>query len=114
MWLGSQYPDGHVSEDIPQTLREKSVELKKVLRSFATVVRAKFNGPLTYSAGTWELVDWGIFDMSASTTTAAERARRNMLQALSATGPISLSSLWKLVAAPTKEQLTAATAASCF
>ncbi|KAF3025300.1 hypothetical protein E8E15_007718 [Penicillium rubens] len=63
MWLGSQYPDGRMSEDIPQTLREKSVELNKVLRSFATVVRAKFNGPLTYSAGTWELVDWDIFDI---------------------------------------------------
>ncbi|KAJ6188327.1 hypothetical protein N7519_003235 [Penicillium mononematosum] len=63
MWLGSQYPDGRMSEDIPQTLREKSVELNKVLRSFATVVRAKFNGPLTYSAGTWELADWDIFDI---------------------------------------------------
>ena len=36
------------------------------------------------------------------------------LQALSATGPISLSSLWSLVAAPTRERLTAATASSYF
>jgi hypothetical protein len=63
MWFASQYPGGHMSDEIPLVLREKSVELNKVLRSFAEVVRAKFSGPLTYSAGTWEVVDWDIFDI---------------------------------------------------
>lgn len=63
MWLGTQFPGGHMTRDVPQVLRDKSVELNKVLRSFVKVIRAKFGGLLTYSAGTWELVDWDIFDI---------------------------------------------------
>lgn len=63
MWLGAQFPGGHMTRDVPQALRDKSVELNKALRSFANAIRAKFGGLLTYSAGTWELVDWDIFDI---------------------------------------------------
>ncbi|PLB51396.1 hypothetical protein P170DRAFT_453152 [Aspergillus steynii IBT 23096] len=63
MWLGSHLSGGHASDDVPRALREKSVELNEVLRSFAGVVRKEFSGLLTYSAGTWELVDWDIFDI---------------------------------------------------
>lgn len=62
-WFGTQLSGGHGLVDVPQAVREKSVELNKALRSFAAVVRAEFSGPLTYSAGTWELVDWDIFDI---------------------------------------------------
>lgn len=64
MWLATHLSGGgHVSDDIPVPLREKSIRLNEVLRSFAEVVRAKFSGPLTYSSGTWEAVDWDIFDI---------------------------------------------------
>ncbi|KAL4769843.1 hypothetical protein BDW60DRAFT_218617 [Aspergillus nidulans var. acristatus] len=63
MFLGRQFPSGHMIEDIPQALRDKSVKLNHVLRSFAEVVRSQFGGPITYSAGSWEIVDWDIFDL---------------------------------------------------
>lgn len=67
MWLGSQIQSmgGHMSADMPlsQALRDKSVVLDKFLRSFAEAIRTHFSGPLTYSAGTWEVVDWDIFDI---------------------------------------------------
>ena len=63
MFLGPQFPSGHMIEDIPQTLRDKSVELNKVLRTFVEVIRSHFGGKITYSAGSWEVVDWDIFDV---------------------------------------------------
>lgn len=44
-------------------MQEKSEELNVALRGFAEAVRATFSGPLTYSAGTWEAVDWSLFDI---------------------------------------------------
>jgi hypothetical protein len=63
MWLGTQLSSGRPSGCIPDTLREKSIELNEALLSFAEAIRARFGGPLTYSAGTWEIVDWTIFDI---------------------------------------------------
>ncbi|GAQ09984.1 hypothetical protein ALT_7305 [Aspergillus lentulus] len=63
MFLGRQFPSGHMIEDIPQTLRDKSVELNMALRSFVEVIRSQFGGKVTYSAGSWEVVDWDIFDI---------------------------------------------------
>ncbi|RMJ28454.1 hypothetical protein PHISP_00669 [Aspergillus sp. HF37] len=63
MWLGAQFPGGHMSKDLPAALREKSIKLNEVLRSLAEAVRANFGGTVTYSAGTWEVVDWDIFDI---------------------------------------------------
>ncbi|OJZ80162.1 hypothetical protein ASPFODRAFT_53912 [Aspergillus luchuensis CBS 106.47] len=62
-FVGPQFPSGHRIEDIPQALRDKSVELNKVLRSFVEVIRSHFGGQITYSAGSWEVVDWDIFDI---------------------------------------------------
>ncbi|KAL2838555.1 hypothetical protein BJY01DRAFT_219932 [Aspergillus pseudoustus] len=63
MFLGSQFPTGHRLEDISQELRDKSVELNRVLLSFVEGIRAKFGGPITYSSGSWEVVDWEMFEM---------------------------------------------------
>ncbi|KAL5042784.1 hypothetical protein BDW71DRAFT_216738 [Aspergillus fruticulosus] len=63
MFLGPQFPSGHLIEDIPQALRDKSIELNQVLRSFVEVIRSQFGGQVTYSAGSWEVVDWDIFDV---------------------------------------------------
>jgi hypothetical protein len=63
MFMASQFFGCHLSDDLSQALCEKSVELNQVLRSFVEVIRAHFKGPVTYSAGSWELVDWGIFDI---------------------------------------------------
>ncbi|KAL4746138.1 hypothetical protein BDW72DRAFT_210717 [Aspergillus terricola var. indicus] len=63
MFLGLQFPSRHIIEDIPQALRDKSAELNDVLRSFAEVIRSQFGGQITYSAGSWEVVDWDIFDV---------------------------------------------------
>ena len=63
MFLGPQFPSGHTIEDIPQALRDKSIKLNQVLRSFAELIRFHFGGPITYSAGSWEIVDWDIFDV---------------------------------------------------
>ncbi|KAJ9482264.1 hypothetical protein VN97_g11173 [Penicillium thymicola] len=63
MFLGPQFPSGHMIEHIPQALCDKSVELNKVLRTFVEVIRSQFGGKITYSAGSWEVVDWDIFDV---------------------------------------------------
>ncbi|UKZ79010.1 hypothetical protein TrVFT333_006761 [Trichoderma virens FT-333] len=62
IFLGQNFPSGHMIKDIPQALRDKSVELNKALRSFVEVIRSQFGGQITYSAGSWEVVDWDIFD----------------------------------------------------
>lgn len=62
-WFGAQLPGGYTLEDIPETVREKSTKLNEILQSFAEAICTKFAGPLTYSAGTWEIVDWSIFDI---------------------------------------------------
>jgi hypothetical protein len=63
MWLGSQLGGSHISGDVPAALGEKPQELNRVLRSFVKEIRANFGGLLTYSAGTWEGVDWDMFDI---------------------------------------------------
>ncbi|KAL4926793.1 uncharacterized protein BDV17DRAFT_299389 [Aspergillus undulatus] len=66
MYLGSQLMSGggHMPiETITEGLREKSVELNRCLRRFVGIARTHFNGPVTYSAGTWEDVEWDMFDI---------------------------------------------------
>ncbi|KAI9370015.1 hypothetical protein BJX61DRAFT_516969 [Aspergillus egyptiacus] len=62
-WFGTQFSGGHELEDLSPALRDKSVELNNVLRSFSKAIRAQFAGLVTYSSGTWEVVDWDIFDI---------------------------------------------------
>ncbi|GKT61674.1 abortive infection protein [Colletotrichum tofieldiae] len=47
----------------PDGLREASERLNKVLGSFLQEIRPVFHGRVTYSAGTWEAVDWTLFDL---------------------------------------------------
>ncbi|MGV0739695.1 hypothetical protein ABQF35_25845 [Mycobacterium syngnathidarum] len=44
-------------------LAPAAIKLNEALRSFVEVVRATFGGPVTYSAGAWEDVDWSPFDI---------------------------------------------------
>lgn len=46
-----------------QKLTDMSLKLNDILRQINTVVRRKFSGKVTYSSGTWETVDWGLFDI---------------------------------------------------
>jgi len=64
MYLVAQFSgDPNEMHNPPQSLQEKSIELNDALRSFVEAVRAEYKGLVTYSAGTWELVDWSIFDI---------------------------------------------------
>lgn len=54
---------GHMSGEMPPALIEKAEILNTYLGSFIGPVRERFEGPVTYSAGSWELVDWSIFDI---------------------------------------------------
>lgn len=38
-------------------------KLNVILSDINRVVRAEFNGPVTYASGTWEDVDWSLFDI---------------------------------------------------
>lgn len=62
-WMGSQ--SGHDAEQNAYALfSEASVRLNALLSSVVTEVRAEYQGPLTYSAGSWETVNWDLFDIT--------------------------------------------------
>ncbi|WP_420257894.1 glycoside hydrolase family 113 [Enterobacter intestinihominis] len=62
-WMGSQ--SGHDAEQNAYALySEASVRLNVLLSSVVTEVRAEYQGPLTYSAGSWESVNWDLFDIT--------------------------------------------------
>jgi hypothetical protein len=50
-------------EDAKAWLSSKSKMLNDALRAIVKVTREEFGGPVTYSAGMWEQVDWSIFDI---------------------------------------------------
>lgn len=63
-WFGSQLQEGdHSMTNIPKSVSDKMPKLNEVLQSFANTIRQFYRGTLTYSAGTWETVDWSIFDI---------------------------------------------------
>lgn len=49
-------------EKINAAMSEINDKLNSVLRDIVKVVRENFNGDVVYSSGTWEQVDWLIFD----------------------------------------------------
>ncbi|WP_217696672.1 hypothetical protein [Mycobacterium sp. GA-1841] len=64
-WMGNLL---YTSEGAPNAegagiLARKAVELNAALRSFVETTRAHFAGPVTYSAGAWEDIDWTLFDI---------------------------------------------------
>jgi hypothetical protein len=64
MWLGTQLAgDERALSDPPKVLLGKSMELNQALQLFVEDVRVAFKGPVTYSAGTWESINWSIFDI---------------------------------------------------
>lgn len=64
-WLaGLMMPaPGSSAQEGTDALAAKATELNRALKSFAEIVRISFNGPVTYSAGTWEDIDWSVFDI---------------------------------------------------
>lgn len=63
-WFGSQVAESGISAaNIPDSVRAKSAKLNEILRRMTATARAEFGGPVTYSSGSWELVDWSIFDI---------------------------------------------------
>lgn len=59
MWMASRQGDTSGSA----ALEERAVVLNEALALFAKTVRERFSGPVTYSAGLWEAVDWEPFDI---------------------------------------------------
>ena len=62
-FLSSLFKADDTGGALAATMQEKSPLLNDKLRSFVDAVRAEFAGPVTYSAGAWESVDWSIFDI---------------------------------------------------
>ncbi|KAI7479417.1 hypothetical protein KC357_g4175 [Hortaea werneckii] len=64
-WLGSQFSQGSeiVMTNPPQAILDKSTQLNEILRILVQTARNHFRGPISYSAGGWERVDWSIFDV---------------------------------------------------
>jgi hypothetical protein len=62
-WLGSQFSFGGEHTGPSEALVQKSVELNTALRRFVETIRKSFEGQITYSAGSWEFVDWEPFDI---------------------------------------------------
>lgn len=44
-------------------IKDSSDKLNRILAKICKRVRKNFSGPVTYSSGTWENVDWTIFDI---------------------------------------------------
>lgn len=54
---------GRNPESAMEKIGEAIGKLNKILAAICKGVRKKFSGPVTYSSGTWENVDWDIFDI---------------------------------------------------
>lgn len=50
-------------EAVLKAVQEKNRALNRILANICRAVRANYSGPLTYSSGTWENVDWNLFDL---------------------------------------------------
>ncbi|KAI7107267.1 hypothetical protein KC340_g10489 [Hortaea werneckii] len=64
-WLGTQFSLGGETTIAhpPQAVLDKSTHLNEILRPLVETARKHFRGPISYSAGSWERVDWSIFDI---------------------------------------------------
>ncbi|MFE7978846.1 hypothetical protein [Streptomyces shenzhenensis] len=62
-WLGSHFSFGGEHAGPDEELVQKSAELNASLRRFVGTVRKSYHGRVTYSAGSWEFVDWEPFDI---------------------------------------------------
>lgn len=57
----AQYADD--KEKLDKKNAETSRQLNSILRRMVDGIRSNFKGQVTYSAGTWEPVDWSMFDV---------------------------------------------------
>jgi hypothetical protein len=64
-WLGERLAENKdaTMADPPQAILDKSKELNSILRLLVATARAEFGGLFSYSAGSWERVDWSLFDV---------------------------------------------------
>ncbi|GAB1739777.1 hypothetical protein NU219Hw_g4714t1 [Hortaea werneckii] len=64
-WLGTQLSlTGEPNlANPPQSILDKSTHLNEFLRMLVETTKKQFGGPITYSAGSWERVDWSLFDI---------------------------------------------------
>jgi len=62
-WLTSLGEHATSAEDAYAQITKHSAVLNTILADICSSVRSEFNGPVTYSSGTWEQVDWSIFDI---------------------------------------------------
>ncbi len=58
-WMGSLANQS----DASQILNDRSKRLNHVLRNITEAVKKEFSGSITYASGTWEMVDWNLFDI---------------------------------------------------
>lgn len=54
---------GKEPEKAPERMAAANARLNSVLAEISSNVRNRFSGPVTYSSGTWESVDWNLFDI---------------------------------------------------
>lgn len=62
-WLGSLFFKMGGKEATLAELERRCVDLNSILAQICVAVRKHYSGPLTYSSGTWETVDWSLFDI---------------------------------------------------
>ncbi len=65
-WLsevGSRFASG--DKNVGKEFQESNIRLNEILGAISKAVRNEFDGPVTYSSGTWEMVDWDNFDIIA-------------------------------------------------
>ena len=62
-WMASQFGDG-TEQHSHALFSEESDQLNALLSSVVAAVRTEYQGPVTYSAGTWETVNWDLFDIT--------------------------------------------------
>jgi len=61
-WMASN-GSGSVFSSSPAAFAKQFGLLNSTLAESVDAIRSKFKGSVTYSAGTWEAVDWSIFDI---------------------------------------------------
>jgi len=62
-WLTSLWQNAASADEVFAKMAECNIRLNSILADVCEAVRAEFHGQITYSSGTWEQVDWNMFDI---------------------------------------------------
>lgn len=62
-WLMNLGQTATSQEDAMRQIQEASGRLNKILAKMCQAIRKEYHGLLTYSSGSWEMVDWSLFDI---------------------------------------------------